>query len=566
MAAPLATEKVLRAALQALQRGGLISSGSDVAALEGVPNNATDSDISTILDGMTFGGVSAATDVIRGDGDVNVFIDANNSNLGFTDQRFFRVAEDQSDPPVTDPDNELMTVSRFHEPNDWVTDLLVGPRTVLATGDHHAVIRVGTSPIGHYGSIRGASNAVGTNLKGLLMHSTSRIGIQADTDIIFASESGEFIRGGWDNPQNIASFHVGDHINATQESLAIDAENVSGTIMYTMRPSYTGAAVRRTYFRGSNPTSDYRCFFSVGGKANETWGDPNNFGNPTFMVVGDNDSAVANSAYIYDRKTTRNAGSEVFTIKSMATIGGTYSYLRVVDATSTGVFSVKSDGSVNGPAGFTTGAADVAETVQGDAEYDPGTVLAIQGGLLTQTTLTAQSNVAGVVATQPGMLLGTDKLYCRDDEFMLHLCTVPGEASILVVKGDVLDRSGQYCRTTERNIIKIASTKLDSQGNTEIHLEGSIAVYEGIEIRAGITKQKNLNRMAITGIVPVWCSTVEGDILGNGETLVSGPDGTAVVDYNPQPGTIIGKAMGTLLGNGPIGPVRGLVDVLVNLQ
>ncbi len=566
MAAPLATEKVLRATLQALQRGGLILSGSDVAALEGVPNNASNADISTILDGMTFGGAGAVTDIVRGDGDVNVFIDANNNNFGYTDQRFFRVAEDQSNPPVTDPDNELMTVSRFHEPNDWVTDLLVGPRTALATGDHHAVIRVGTDTAAHYGTIRGSSTAVG-GLKGLLINSPARVGVQANNSIVFANANGNYIRGGWANPQGSTSFHVGDHIASPQESLAFESETSGGTPMYTIRPSYDGAAVRRVYFRGSNSVSGYRCFFSVGGKANETWGDPNNFGNPTFMVVGDTESTVANSAYVYDRKTARTAGSEVFTIKSEAASGGLFYYLRVLDKTGTGIFSVTGDGTtaasdVNAPNGFTTGAADVAETVQGDAEYCPGTVLAIQNGLLTSTTDVAQSNVAGVVATQPGMLLGTDKQHCRDNEFILSLCTAAGETRVLIAKQDVRARVGQYIRTTYRNVIKIASTNLNQWGNTEIHLEGSVAVYEGIEIWAGIVRQQNLNRMAITGIVPVQCSTVGGDILGSGETLVSGPDGTAVVDHSPLPGTIIGKAIGKLQGEG----ATGLIDVLVNLQ
>jgi len=128
--------------------------------------------------------------------------------------------------------------------------------------------------------------------------------------------------------------------------------------------------------------------------------------------------------------------------------------------------------------------------VVSDAEYDPGTVLAIQNGIFTKTVNYRQTNVAGVVATQPGMLLG--QRYGDDDS------------------------------------------------------------------------QDILNKMAITGIVPVWCSTDQGDILGNGETLVSGPDGCAVVDPAPRPGTIIGKAKGVLRGDGAT--VKGLVDVLVNLQ
>ncbi|KKN52889.1 hypothetical protein LCGC14_0607950 [marine sediment metagenome] len=490
MASPLATEKVLRGILQSLQRAGVISSGSDVAKLESIPNNATDADISAILDTVVFGGVAASTDVVRSDEDVNIFIDANN-NDGTGVQRFFRVSEDQSDPPVTDADNELMSVSRRVDGALTSAQLIVGPRNAIAAGaERRASIKLGANGTKYYGTLWGGPTAVGSGLLGIRISSDERVSLQADTNIQITDEAGSNLRGGWSDMTSATRFHVGDFLATPEpESMTIEQNLVSGTPMYTFRPSHDGSSVRRVYFRGSNAASDYRSFWSFGGKAGETYGDPSNFNIPTFMVVGDDSSTTANAAYIYDRKNNRAAGSEIFTIKANTAAGPTFNYFRIRTSLNVGVFSVKGDGSVNSPAGYTTGAADVAEVITADAKYDPGTVLAIQGGSFTATTEYQQTNVAGVVATKPGLLLGNKKEHYPTDATILSIC----------------------------------------------------------------------------GFVPVLCSTERGNILGNGEFLVSGPDGCAVVDQNPKPGTIIGKAKGTLVSD-DAGPVRGMVEVLVNLQ
>ena len=53
--------------------------------------------------------------------------------------------------------------------------------------------------------------------------------------------------------------------------------------------------------------------------------------------------------------------------------------------------------------------------------------------------------------------------------------------------------------------------------------------------------------VARTGMVPVKFSTEFGGVDGNGEVLCSGPNGHCVrAPQFPEPGTIVGKAMGTM--------------------
>jgi len=569
MASPLATEKVLRGVLQSLQRGGVISSGSDVSKLEQIPNNATDQDISDILDTITFGGVSAATDVIRGDGDVNVFVDANNDDSPLVTQRYFRVAEDQSDPPVTDAGNELATISqRADGPTFRTAELIVGPRTSLAGAKYNGSIKLGTDSSDHFGGLLGGFTAVGNALPGVRLDSPTSVGVQADTNVQVTDQAGTSLRGGWSDMTSATRFHVGDYLaTPNPESLAIERNSLgAGVYTYTIRPTHDGSSVRRLYIRGSNAASSYYSQTIVGGKAGETWGDPSNLGNATFAAVGDDANTNASCAYFYDRKSSRSPGTAAVVMQCNTAAGGGFYYLRVLDSAGGGVFNIDSNGNANLDSGksYQTAGADVAELVVADAEYDPGTVLCLQQGQFTKSTDVGQTSVAGVVATQPGVVLGTANDYDRSREFQLRVQTDNlGQTDCLKVRGDVADSVGQYIRTHRNHFVKIVRV-VDHQDSADLYLQERIVVYEGMHCFGGITKQNNLNRMAITGIVPVMCSTAQGDIQGNGEFLVSGPDGCAVVDYEPKPGTIIGKAKGTLLGEGKT--VKGLVEALVNLQ
>ena len=101
MASPLATEKILRCTLQALQRGGFLTSGSDVAAIEATPNNATDSDISTIVGSLSYGSVPGFAGDYTSDGDLNLLYDTDSSSTAFAPE--YLKIQYQTTTSSTDP-------------------------------------------------------------------------------------------------------------------------------------------------------------------------------------------------------------------------------------------------------------------------------------------------------------------------------------------------------------------------------------------------------------------------------------------------------------------------------
>lgn len=498
MPAPLATEKVLRGVLQSFVRSGVVASDADVDILESIPNNATDVDISNILDTIQYGAVGGGGSILTSenmvsDEDITMYIDADDSDTPLLHPNVFRVFQNATPPPLPNQLNELLTVGyRQWSVADAYPVLTVGAVGSLCVNNQGAVVRVGASSAGEpYAELLGAPDKVYGGLGGLSVRSKYSMDFRCDENIAVSDLNGNYLRGGWETPNTAARLHVGDWLATPQDSLVIEAEDVVGGGFndFTIRP--TAAGLRRLFIRGSDASLEYYSHTVIGGKAGETWSEPLTFGGPTLLVVGDDTTTTAGAAYVYDRKTARDSWSSVMTIKAMTPITtANFYYFRVLDESGTGVFSVDGNGNANGPLGFTTGAADVAESVVTDEVYAPGTVLAIRGGAFVKTSAVGQTNVAGVVSTKPGMLLG----------------------------------------------------------NPEDPAE-----------RADRTK------LAICGFVPVMCSTAGGDILGDGEALVSGPDGTAVIDPDPRPGTIIGKAKGRLIQDGD-SAVKGLVEALVNLQ
>ena len=566
MAAPLATEKVIRGALQALQRAGVISSSSDVAKLESIPNNASDADISTILDTIVFGGVPTASSVVRSDEDVDIFIDADDDDTPLITPRYFRISENQSDPPVTDDDHEMLTVTKTAWGiGAYASTLTVGPRTALAAAAKAAVIHIGTDPFVHYGRLIGSNDAVADGTEGLSIRSNKKLDIRCDKNIYTASVAGAIV-GGWEGPATVARLHVGDFTLGNPESLAIEAEDIAGRIELSIRPTYDGASTRRLFIGGSSAVVDYWSHIIIGGKAGEAWAEPTTHGNASLLVVGGSHSPSATIMYVYDRRATRDAASEIVTIKSDATPSGKYYYIRIIDPGNLGVFNVDSDGNANlaGGKAYQSGGADIAELVVADYSYAPGTVLALQQGLYTETTMVAQPNVVGVVATQPGVLLGACSDYDRSGEFKLTLLHTEGAQSWLTVSGYVADRIGTHVCIGGDRFVEVEEA-VDEVGRARVYLAEKVQLSDGMQVYGGITRQPNAVRLVMCGIVPVWCSTAGGDILGNGEALVSGPSGCAVVDHDPKPGTIIGKAQGRLVENGS-GIVKEKIEVLVNLQ
>lgn len=570
MAAPLATEKVLRGILQSFVRGGIVASDSDVAILEAIPNNATDADISDILDTVTYGsGATGGTATnLLSDTDVEVFVDVDDNNASGNSPNHFRISQNQADIPVTLQANELATIAdRVLNIYDKYPTLIIGARTALCTSNQGAVLSLGSSTSDYYGQLVAVPGEVSAGQDGLSIRSSEYLDFRCDNYIMVGDVGANYIRGGWDSPASYARLHVGDFTTSPPDSLAIEAEDTgAGFPDFTIRPTYSGTGMRRIFIRGSNVASSYRSSTVIGGKGSEAWSDAPATGAPSLHVIGDDDSTTASALYVYDRKTGRTAWSSSVTIETKTATPANFYYFRILDSAGAGVFNINSNGDANLASGgsYLNAGADVAELVTGDASYEPGTVLALQQGLFTRTQDYGQPNVAGVVATQPGVVLGHHPGFDTGSAFPLQVTSEAGVVRQLIVAGDVADRLGTHLMVPGPEFVEVEAAHQQG-GVCCIDLCADVLLHEDTLVHGGVVRTPNLNRLAICGIVPVLCSTECGDILGNGETLVSGPDGTAVVDPDPKPGTIIGKAKGRLVQDGDT-VVKGLVEALVNLQ
>jgi hypothetical protein len=322
--------------------------------------------------------------------------------------------------------------------------------------------------------------------------------------------------------------------------------------------------------------SDYRSLVVIGGPHGESWTEPNNYETPTLLVSGDDENNTSPVAYLFDRKTGRDVGSEVFTVRTDSTDASTYYLTRwyVSDGVggSTPVARVESVGNMSIIGSYNTGAGDLAEWVPTDQKYEPGTVLIVRDGEFVSSNDYDQTSVAGVVSTEPGVQLGEFLIFDTSKKFPLDVYTSFG--LFLDVRGDVTGQLGSHLLHGKKHYVKIESceyrpydgdTIKHEEGLTRIWTEEKVDHAEGADLYGGVTLPLFIAQLGLCGRMPVWCSTEMGNIYGNGETLVSGPDGCAVVSFNPKPGTVIGKAVGKLVSSdGSV--VKGKVEVLVNLQ
>jgi hypothetical protein len=92
-----------------------------------------------------------------------------------------------------------------------------------------------------------------------------------------------------------------------------------------------------------------------------------------------------------------------------------------------------------------------------------------------------------------------------------------------------------------------------------------ITVDKRVAVLGNLKKLVNRVMLGLCGQVPTQCTTVNGSI-ASGDLLVSAPGGMAQkAGENPAPGTILGKAVGSLAQPGEE-VVTGKITVLVTLH
>lgn len=565
MSSPQVTERIVRAILRSFVHAGIMPSYTDTAKIEAIPANYTDAQIDAVLGTITWNSyVPSSTDLLSGAGDVHVFIDSDNNDTIFN-ARYFRVAQDQSVPPVTSAVNEMLTIRR-----DIITGVIqgttmtVGPRTVLGGGTHAARVMLGSDgAAAPYGSFTVGSTLV-YGAAGMMVQGYPKLGLVGDEVRVY-DPTGQTVRGGWSDTTASNKFHVGSFV--TGDNLTIQAKSaglptVENYIFYTERSS--GSYVKRFYFRG-NDASVSTCMI-VGGHEDETYGNPANLGNAAFAAVGGVLVVDSNVAYIYDRRTDRFLNSNVLTVASATPSTTIYNHIRCY-TDGTPVFRVTSVGNCYTLGVFTQGSGDVAEYVVTDRDYAPGTVLITTAGRCTASSSTAQTNVVGVVSTAPGVEIGQDNIYDTVGAFLLSSTPFSVATQTVDVAGAFnFDTIGTHVWINRKVFVQIVNLEYDPDcGVTTITLDDTIepsaVLYGGVRIASHYAK------LAVCGVVPVRCSTENGDVTGNGDLLVSGPNGNAVLAPNPVTvGTVLGKAFSPLatIEDGVV--EYGMVKTLVALQ
>ena len=558
-----ATERIVRAILRSFVHAGIIPSYNDTAKIEAIPNNYNDAQIDAVLSTIAFGTVTSGTDVISGTGDVNVFVDSddNDTALGFV--RYFRVAQNQAAPPVTVAVNEMLTVGRdIFSMTSQGTTLTVGPRASLG-GVHSARVNIGTNGTAPFGSMYAGATLVNGD-PGLMIKGFDALGLQAK-EIRVYDPTGASVRGGWSDIATTSTFNFGNFV--TGDTLAVQAVSSAGPEYedYVFRTQRSvGSYNKRVIFRSS--TDPYATCVIVGGHETEAYSLPGTIGSATFAAIGHTLSNSANVAYVYDRNTTRTADTTVLTVKSATPAAfSNYNLIRCyVEAVP--IFRVTSQGVVNCIGSFTAGSGDVAELFPSDRDYVPGTVMVVTAGKCTASTSRAQSAVVGVVSSKPGVEIGQNNVYDTSRVFPLPVMPYTADTQTIEVNGSyTLDMLGTHVWVGRGSFVKITAIS-ESQNVVTLYLEEPVS--PGASLEAGIVQADHYVSLAVCGFVPVRCSTEYGDIAGNGDLLVSGPNGYAVLadPVATLTGTILGKAFSPLRAVTDDVVEFGIVNVLVALQ
>jgi hypothetical protein len=244
----------------------------------------------------------------------------------------------------------------------------------------------------------------------------------------------------------------------------------------------------------------------------------------------------------------------------------TYNLIRCyVEANA--VFRVNSQGDAFCTGAFATGLGDVAELFPSDQYYPPGTVMVVSRGLCTASSEYAQTSVVGVVSTKAGVEIGQDNIYTTTRAFPLSFTPITATTKTIVLnKSYTLDMLGTHVWANRSEFIKIESIDTD-QNITTLNLAETVEPNATLE--AGVVQAAHYVSLALSGFVPVRCSTEYGDIAGNGDLLVSGPNGVAWI-ADPELGSLVGKVLGKAFS--PLVTVEdgkieyGMVKVLIALQ
>ena len=423
MPIPYSSERVVDMIIRSLRASGVIADNVSAQTIREVANNSSDSELDALALTLNYGGVSG-TDAIFAVEDFDLVIDSDDSQAGLGPYyQQFRIERGQASLPVTDPEDHLMSVGYFNfDVFSGLKGSLVtlGPTEVIAPGaDHRAAIDVGYNDSAAHSQARlyGGPEAVLPAAPGFRIISRAAVEISGTPEIQFSNSgtgsmgAARTLRGGWPNTDTTPRFAIGDYKTSDQAFLFETEEDLGGVVNLNIRPE--GLEWKKVFVRGSNDANFNPIQFVIGGKMDAAWGDPDNFLNPTLLVVGnaagDLPVLVAHSQV----PTFSTGGRSVFLFSTEHTNPTPAHYIFRITQAGVGVFNIDSAGDANLGAGgaYNSAGADVAEwldTVEDGGSFEVGTVLVINSeGKLEPSSLTGDTRVVGVVSNSAGVKLGS---------------------------------------------------------------------------------------------------------------------------------------------------------------
>lgn len=432
------------AILRAMRAGGFLTADASVEALRDIDQGMTDTEIDAVVNSLAYGTaglakIGSATDLFAlVDNDALPTPPENNKN-------YFRLMRWQDTTDVSNPEHHMMTV-HWPQADKLRIQAIVGPDTPSIRANAPVGVNTAYNSALYLGGFReGSINddrvaALGYIGAGVNETTTPGLGANAGVRIhgsygpvelstrsvfpsfLFTVADVNYMNGNdpssdWGGGSIINMgqfsmsgtgpvFFVGDGINGSGGAGAIyTGQTTKGwTIKDVSTSDYPWLNLR-----GSN--ADYKYQVVINGDEASSTRTPSNFKNAALTVLSADSPTNGCCAFVH--MATSHANNPVLDLRSYdedpnsdnyhfiectQRSGGSWSQIR---------FFVDNIGNVKADGNYTSPAADVAEWVTTDEQYEYGTVLVVSGDSeFTKATVAEDSKIAGVVALKPGMSFG----------------------------------------------------------------------------------------------------------------------------------------------------------------
>ncbi len=498
MATPLASEKIVRAILKTLVHCGTLASAADIALLEAIPVNATDAQIDGVVALLTHAvtpitGVSTA-DLIS-DTDVTCWVNSDALPAFLSYNHYFRVATWGTTIADVSKSTEWATITRKMPSATNTVEMVLGPlaaRLSNAAPDNTTGYPASIN-IGSYYDVSSAPNAA--RYRGVISGGATALtgnGFSADGLNIW-----------------------------TKNSMELAAKNYLGVVdsaSNAVRGGFYGLGNDgAAFFVGAYPfaAADALLISKMPGVAVHDFQlRMNRFGQYETIYV----NSAENTLY-----------SACLAVNSNDTVGALPTSRKPTLYPGAGTVPAFS------AFGTTSGKDTVGLFSSPDTDYTGGSVLRILSGDDTNPNLYSlilAERWNGAAYVPMFRVHGDGTVHATSHETpAIDLAEwMPADrqydpGTVLVLRGGVATASDRY---RAAGVVGVVTTKPGLVLGAQDDHTGQVCV-------------------ARTGMVPVKFSTEFGGVDGNGEMLCSGPDGHCVrAPQFPEPGTIVGKAMGTL--------------------